>query len=429
MPDNSKIIANVVEQHAENAAFLWLLRDAAIKEPHYKLKDLIKLDDRVEANIDGLRIGAEPAWEICHQALEMQEAGEVFCAGVLALESRQGKRLDAVMEVANLNEKNFRAIVSASGWLQFSTLDDWLPGLLNANHISYKRLALAACQVQGIDPGNQLFDFCNTNDLYLQCRALRMAGVFKRKDMIPVLKDSVRSDEPLLRFWAAWSATVMKQSFAYSILEDFVQQDSPFTQRALQLLLRVWDRRFAQPWLKQLASDPAMRRWVIMGTGVAGDPLIIPWLLEQMTTDYHARIAGEAFSMITGVDIAYDDLDRDEPEDFAMGPSEDPEDEDVALDADEDLPWPNADLIGAWWQQNRSRFAVGRRYLCGEEITQSQCHHVLQNGFQRQRQAAALELALINQDNLLINTSAPGYRQKTQKLLHEARQIDLEPIS
>jgi hypothetical protein len=39
---------------AEEAAFLWLLRSNAIRQPHCALKDLAKLDDRFEAHLDGL---------------------------------------------------------------------------------------------------------------------------------------------------------------------------------------------------------------------------------------------------------------------------------------------------------------------------------------------------------------------------------------
>ncbi len=49
-------IKPIIEQHAEEAAFLWLQRNAAIHEPHYSLKDIAHLDDRLEAHIDGLRI-------------------------------------------------------------------------------------------------------------------------------------------------------------------------------------------------------------------------------------------------------------------------------------------------------------------------------------------------------------------------------------
>jgi hypothetical protein len=41
------VIPIIIEQHAEDASFNWLLRDAAVSEPHYSLDDLTKLDNRV----------------------------------------------------------------------------------------------------------------------------------------------------------------------------------------------------------------------------------------------------------------------------------------------------------------------------------------------------------------------------------------------
>ena len=43
------IIPSIVEQHAEEAAFNWLLRDNVVSEPHYNLAYLVHLDDRIEA--------------------------------------------------------------------------------------------------------------------------------------------------------------------------------------------------------------------------------------------------------------------------------------------------------------------------------------------------------------------------------------------
>ncbi len=78
------IIPVIIEQHVENAAFNWLLRDRAVSEPHYDLTDLTHLDDRIEANIDGLRIAGDEGWEICREAMEIAEPGEIFTAAVRA---------------------------------------------------------------------------------------------------------------------------------------------------------------------------------------------------------------------------------------------------------------------------------------------------------------------------------------------------------
>src|SRR5580704_14912606 len=73
----------VVEQHAEEAAFLWTMRDRAVLAPNYALKDLERLDERVEAHLNGLRIAGQVGLEVCRRALESTAPGEVFAASVL----------------------------------------------------------------------------------------------------------------------------------------------------------------------------------------------------------------------------------------------------------------------------------------------------------------------------------------------------------
>ena len=152
-------------------------------------------------------------------------------------------------------------------------------------------------------------------------------------------------------------------------------------------------------------------RLVVAATGIIGDPVSTPWLIEKMKQPELVRAAGEAFSLITGVDLAYDDLEGDWPQEFEAGPTETPEDEDVALDADEDLLWPEADLIAEWWSDKQANFQKGQRFLCGQPISAETCLDVLGNGYQRQRRAAALELVLLSPNEPLFNTSAPAKRQ------------------
>jgi len=79
------------------------------------------------------------------------------------------------------------------------------------------------------------------------------------------------------------------------------------------------------------------------------------------------------------------------------------------------LPWPEPGLISEWWNKNKNNFQSGTRYLCGKSITNEQCQYVLKHGFQRQRAAAAIELAIMNPGQPLFEIRAPGFRQ--QKLL------------
>ena len=59
--ETSTVIKAIIEQHAEEAAFLWTTRDRAVHSPNYSLKDLSGLEERVEAHLDGLRVAEELA--------------------------------------------------------------------------------------------------------------------------------------------------------------------------------------------------------------------------------------------------------------------------------------------------------------------------------------------------------------------------------
>ena len=249
-------------------------------------------------------------------------------------------------------------------------------------------------------------------DLNFQARALRAVGELKRRDLLPLLQQKFKSEDQSCQFWAVWSAVLLRDKSAVEIVKTFATAESAFLEPALQLMLRVMDVPSATKCLSDFTQSPEVLRHAVLGAGIIGDPIYIPWLINLMVVPEVARVAGEAFSMITGIDLAYDDLDGEWPEGFEVGPTENPEDEDVAMDADEDLPWPEPSLIQAWWANNSKQFRAGTRYLVGNPISIEHCQQVLRNGFQRQRRAAALEFALLRKDEPLFNTSAPGFRQQ-----------------
>ena len=69
------------------------------------------------------------------------------------------------------------------------------------------------------------------------------------------------------------------------------------------------------------------------------------------------------------------------PEGVDFGPNDDPGDDNVAMDEDDSLPWPDVEKITAWWwQANGQRFASGTRYFMGEPPTTALCLGVLNTG-------------------------------------------------
>lgn len=408
------IIASIVSQHAEEAAFLWLLRNAAIAAPHYSLKDLVELDDRVEAHLDGLRVAGVEAWPFCAAGLEYQEIGEVFAAAVIALEGDDAAQIKQVFAAVEAAPETADGLVSAIGWTPQSKLQGKVAGLLGSVSPFWRRIGIAACSVHRVDCGRHLTQAVQDPDPQLRARALRAAGETARQDLLPVMRAQIRSDSAACAFWSAWSAVLLgDRGEAVAQLGTLALQGDPESAQAMQVLLRSLSPEKGRDWLNFLAQIPDRQRDLIVGCGVSGDPYFIPWLIKQMgDSPESARVAGESFSFITGVDIAYEDLEGEWPEGFKAGPTEQPEDEDISLDPDEDLPWPDPERIGAWWQANAHRFQAGTRYLVGEPVSDDQCQRVLRTGMQRQRNAAALELALMHPAAPLFETRAPGFRQR-----------------
>jgi uncharacterized protein (TIGR02270 family) len=415
----AKAIPEIVSQHAEEAAFLWLLRDAAVRAPHYRLADLARLDNRVEAHLDGLRVNGDSAWNVCKAALEQNQPGEVFAAAVLAFESGQAPRVQEVLKVAAAAPELARAAASALGWLPHERAAPHIRALLAAPSPLLRRIGIAAAAVHRMNPGQPLYAALDDRDPLLRARALRAVGELGQADGSFAVRRNLTAPEEPCRFWAAWSAALLPgQTGAVAVLQAVAEAKSPNRERAVQLALRRLDFSAARKWQAKLAQDPNHLRLAVIGAGVVGDPELVPWLIEHIKVPPLARVAGEGVAMITGVHISYEKLEGEKPEGFEAGPTENPEDENVQMDPDQDLYWPNPNAVANWWKGRQAEFASGTRYLVGKPISPEWLEQVLQKGYQRQRAAAALELALLRPGKPLFEVRAPGFRQ--QQILREA---------
>ncbi len=416
---------SVSSQQAEGASFLWELRNGAVVAPHYSLADLAKLDNRVEANLDGLRIAGDAGWEICKESLDSGQSGEVFAAAVLALESGDKDRLETVFKAGTASPELSRGLISAQGWLTFQQAAPHIQQLLASSSTAFRRVGIAASAIHRRNPGAPLLDATRSADLPLKTRALRAMGELGMRDYLSELEPHLADPDAFTQFSAAWSLSLLScdsrsaNSKALAILQSVAESSLPYREKALQAAIRRMDVYSASAWQNKLAQDPNLIRLAVIAAGALGDPANIPWLIEQMKLPEIARVAGEAFTMITGVDIAFQDLDVEKPEGFEAGPNGNPQDGSVEMDLDENLPWPSQRLIAKWWTDHRAEFQNGARYLAGKPISLDSCVQALRGGRQRQRAAAALELAMGQPGQPLFNVAVPGFRQ--QKLLGPQR--------
>jgi uncharacterized protein (TIGR02270 family) len=404
------VVADVLRQHAEDAAILLAARSNLIRAPHVRIRHLRRFDDRLEAHLDGLRIAGEDAWSVSQAALERPSPGAVFAVTVQAIECQRWDRLETIFALLGAECEARTGLFSALGWLKPERLRGVVAELLSSKDQLKRLTGVVACAMHRVDPGINSARRFEDPACAVRARVWRTAGELGKNELISSAAAAMADEDTSCQFWAAWSAVLMghKRS-ALGRLTEFGSTPNPFRARALQLAIQAMNVEGAR---SLLAQDSAGARTRIRGAGIAGDPGYIPWLIGLMADDARARLAGESFSLITGLDLAWLDLDRKPPENFESGPNDDPNDPNVDMDEDDGLPWPDQAKIQSWWQANSHRFQSGVRYFMGEPLNPANCLRVLKDGFQRQRILAAHYLCLLNPGTVLFNTSAPAWRQQ-----------------
>ena len=411
------VLDRVVSAHAEEAESLCVTRVTQLRLPHVTIHALARLDDRLLAHFDGLAVAGEHAQRLLDAELDTPSQGKLFVYVVRALEAGRPELLEQLWALAGETPYVADALTMAFGWVEPHYLQGVVKNLLKSEEPERRAAGLAACATQRTDPGLTSGPWLVDAHPAVRARALRTAGELGRQDLAPRCVAAINDDDPDCQFWAAWSATLLgNRGVALDALtRTALIPDAPHRTRALQLTLQAMDVPAAHALLQNLAHDAAQIRWLIQGSGIAGDPAYVPWLIGQMVKPETARLAGEAFTLITGADLDALQLWQQQPEDFESGPTDNPDDEKVEIDPDEGLLWPHQQKIERWWAADGHRFQKGERYFMGAPVARDRCINVVKNGGQRQRILAAHYLCLLEPGTPLFNTSAPAWRQ--QKLL------------
>jgi uncharacterized protein (TIGR02270 family) len=409
-----KGIPEIVSQHVSDVATLLAVRTVNLGAPHIRLRDLRRVfDDRLAAHLVGVALAGDFGWACCEAALETPSAGAVFTAAVRAIHERQSQKLDRLLALSEALPDASAGLRGAFGWLASEDLQGIVVSLLSAQSPFRRMVGIAACSMHRVDPALVSAGRISDSNPLVRARALRAAGEIGCAEAVPGCAAGLSDPEPECRFWAVWSSVLLgSRGIPLESLMAVGLADGQHRLRAFRLALQSMNISAAHTVLRQLAENRLQRRWVIMGSGIAGDPVYVPWLIRHMVDEKTARLTGEAVALITGLDIADAGLDTKPPEGFEPGPSENPEDPNVEMDPDEGLPWPDAKKVEEWWAENSSRFQKGTRYFMGKPVTREHCIDVLKNGYQRQRILAAHYLCLLEPGTPLFNTNAPAWRQE-----------------
>lgn len=417
------IVPVVVQQHVEEAAVLRHVRTVLVRAPHVGLLQLGRLDERIAAHLDGLAVAGEAGKALALAELERPGAGPVFALAVRALEERDEAGLDRLMALVPELPEARRGLASAFGWVPARALQGVVRRLLASPLPHVRELGLVACRMHLADPGPLLTAALADPAPGLRAAAARAAGELGRLDLLPALLDRLADEAPEAAFWSAWAAVLLgDRGRALAALAAPASLEGPGSHRALALLMAASPPAAGREVAKQFAAaaraapgDPSAQRRVLRASALTGDLRYVPWLIGRMVEPVEARLAGEAFSWITGADLARLDLETLDAPPLPERPGGDPADDGVALDEDESLPWPDPARVQRWWAAHEAALqaaAAGGPLFLGRPIGAASATQALLEATQRQRSQAALLLSLLEPGRKLFQVAAPTPRQK-----------------
>lgn len=406
-PEPEGPFSHICAQHIDEVAHLWGIWHGAQVLPHYDRSALQALELRVQSNIAGARVHGDAAWRICEQLLSIADAGEIFAAAQLAFRSYDTERIRMVVDTVEQDASLKPGLISALAWLPGDIAHPWQKKFLQSKHMEHKALALEVCRLRGEDPAVYLDRLLQREDCQAEPEvmnvALRCVGEFKRHDLHALVEPQLAQQDET-RFWALYAAILLGRNDIVEQLRTFVFM-GPCQSLAIEVAFRVLTHDSARAWIREMVDSGVDKQWVIQAAQSLGDPQVIPWLIGLMREPGVARFAAHAFYSITGVDILENNLYIDDPQSLEQKLAREMADASGEMPIDEHLPWPDVDKIArAWSEELASRYTPGRRHFLGLPPTVAVLKAALANGFQLQRHAAALELALTNRDMRLVST-------------------------
>jgi uncharacterized protein (TIGR02270 family) len=408
------ILLNILEEHFEEADFLFCQRENALRDRAYNLDDLAELEERLLAHLDGLVLGEKEAWHFLVQKLSDGEVGEVFTAAFVATESGNETQIDQVFKVFREATGDPSGIWHALYHTSYPDLEPKMRPFLNDESkavcaaaidvLSFRRLSIEPARLQ---------NFLNDPDPNMILSALNAIGRLRLTLMTDAVDRLLEHSVSAVRGRAMQTGFLLKSEKALSACQHAIQNGAEEMGGAMILLGKGGDSQTLPLWVNAL-DNPQLARDAVTAIGLLGNITAMESLICCCSNPVLSRLACESIQTLTGVDLEKEKLTTPPPVPTnatgATGATED--EEAIAMDPDEALPYPDPEKVASWWKANVSRFDKKVRYRKGQPYSAHVLIDILQTGHLLERHDAALELALINPKFPYGETAAFAMRQK-----------------
>lgn len=375
---------DVVEEHLDEAEFLWGVWRHSLVAPDYTLDEVADgPEERLFAHLEGLAVGGPVvAGRLLLPALASDEPARVSAAALALLQGpRREEALAAIVEVLRARPQQRAPLVRALACVDPAMTGPRLRELL----ADYDEVVMAAAAevlaLHHAPLGDALGLLLASDDAATRAMALRAVadepdpGRFVRavtaglQELGPSVLDAAIDAGVRMGLAPAWARA----------RERMREVDGG----AAMLLLALGGETDDIAAIVAALGDRKRRAAALWALGFHGTPEVVDAALEWLEDPVAGPLAGEVFSAVTGVDLAAAHMDL-------------PREDDEALEhrPEDDLPRADPMAVLQWWTRHRERFADGRRYVAGAAHSPAALARGLRFGAMRRRPGYLLELTL-----------------------------------
>lgn len=368
----AKVIPDILEEHFEEFDFLWGQRQQALRSPEYTFQEFLELENRIQAHLQGLLVGAENTIDFVEEGLDQEDPNQAFAAAYtllrLNIPTAAQKVADAFLKAKGTQLKG---ITQA---LCHGPIDMVIDRIKEALTSEPPPVAVSAAQALTFHTKldtrtDRLKEFFTDDNAQVRQTAWRLVMLDSNSWQVSpyiftLLSEAVMHDQdPAVRLQAMWTAAWTQQTWLLDHCRKLTAEPSPENFDAIELLAILGKPSDIERILATAnAAKLGAQRFRLLSA--FGHPGVVETLLKAIESEdpVTAAAAGAAFTSITGVDIESDNVAQVPPPDG----SEPDEFEQEFLD---EVSLPSPQSAQEHWQKVKGQFSKGTRWGCGLNLS------------------------------------------------------------
>jgi uncharacterized protein (TIGR02270 family) len=360
-------IPDIVEEHYDELQFLWTQRRNALRSPAYTERELLMLEERIEAHTQGMLVLGERILHMLERGLAGDDEMPAFAAAFALLRLATPDALRRVVEVFATSEgTKVHGLRDALAHGPSTPLQSQLTSIFSSAPPAVAAAAGEVLAFQGVSPVAQHLDrLIRAEDPAARAGAWRIVTYCGLSVPTEWYQAALRDDDPGVASAALIAAAWTRSPAFVAHCRTLAAQPTPEAIEPLTMFAAV-----APPDEYQLvgavaahaAAGPTRFRVV----GAFAHPYFIEFLIGQMANadPAHAAAAGAAFQKMTGRSV---ESNRRTKVSADGKPPADEFDEEFQ----DEVFLPDAALAHKYWQELAPRLAQSPRICRGMDVAKA----------------------------------------------------------